>query len=189
MVWFDAGWVESCRESKACDPTHKSAFISQDAASSLLCSSCLKRDADIDYVMTHPHTEDAADTCTPGELGGSKWKRHSVRKCDPRTRILCWPDWGDATGPAWLHRLDEALDTLTCSPRKMRKALTRALRLSPFSDGIWPDTAYTNSCPPHWLTWQVVITIRYLNLVSFQSKSSRYALPWEAVYCLKHKWN
>lgn len=57
MMWFDAGWVNSCRESKACDPTRKSAFISQDAAPSLLCSSCLKRDADIDYVMTHPHTK------------------------------------------------------------------------------------------------------------------------------------
>lgn len=141
MVWFDAGWVKSCRESKACDLTHTSAFTSQEAAPSLLCSSCLRRDADTDCVVTHPHTEDAADTCTPGGLGGSKWKPRSVRKRDPRTRILCCPDWGDATGPAWLHRSDEALDTLTCSPRKMQKALTRALRLSPFSDGIWPDTA------------------------------------------------
>lgn len=53
MMWFDAGWVKSCRESKASDPTHKPAFISQDAAPPLLCSSCPKRDADTDYVMTH----------------------------------------------------------------------------------------------------------------------------------------
>lgn len=183
MMWFDAGWVKSCRESKACDPTHKPAFISQEAAPPLLCSSCPKRDADTDYVTTHPHSEDAADTRTPGGRGGSKWKLHSVRKCglsadQTEGRPLALLDFIVWTKP-WIHS--------HAASERCRKHRP-GHRDSPFSDGIWPDTANTSYCPPtHWLTCQVVITTRYLNLVSFQSKSSRYALllqmhTAEAVY-------
>ena len=140
--------------------------------------------------MTHPHTEDATDTCPPGGLGGCKRKLHSVRKCgfsadQTERRPLAPHDFIVWTKP-WIHS--------HAASERCRKHRP-GHRDSPFSDGIWPDTTNTNCCPPtHQLTCQVVITTRYLNLVSFQSKSSRYALllqthTAEAVYCLKFKWN